>query len=60
MVSSMAWTLFKWLAIISLVIFVLYNLFTDPAGSAAWLSSVIHGIITGVKALITFATNIHG
>lgn len=45
--------------LIVITIFVLYNLFTDPVGSAAWVSSVIHGIVSAIQAIITFATNVH-
>lgn len=57
---GLLWTTLKWIVVITLVIFILYNLFTDPKGSAEWVSSVIHGIITGIKSLITFATSVHG
>lgn len=59
MISAAAFAIFKWLVIISLVIFVLFHLFSDPAGSAAFVSSVIGGIVHGIKAIIVFATNVH-
>lgn len=59
MIASAAWLVLKYLAIAALVIFILYHLFTDPVGSAEWVSSVVGGIIDGIKALITFATSVH-
>lgn len=42
------------LAVVTFVIFVLYQFFTDPVGSAHFVSSIVGGIIDGGNSIITF------
>jgi len=57
-IIGMLWTLLKYIAVVTLAIFILYQLFTDPVGSAQFVGDVVGGIKSGIEALITFATNI--
>ncbi len=42
----------------AIVAFVIFYLFTQPAGAAAAVNGVIHGIGTGAERLSTFFTSL--
>jgi hypothetical protein len=47
-------TIITWLIVICVVGFILYHFFSDPVGSAHFVSSVVGGFITGCGKIITF------
>jgi hypothetical protein len=47
-----------WLVAIIFVVWVFYNLFTNPVGSAHFVMSIVHGIGAAIGAIITFVQSL--
>lgn len=54
MIVQLAKTALVWLVVIVVVGFILYQFFTDPAGSAQFVGTVAHKIGDAFSAIITF------